>query len=345
MRKNAKKICSLALALAMALCCLPAAFAAESEITVSFSFYDGAVVIPKSDIAVYDGIAEEYGYALTNTEDITVFDAIVAAHKAYYGDEFTAETAGNYLAMSYGFMTKAFGLATSSLGFCVNDEVPHDGIFNEAYNSYTGYSCDQAAVADGDYVSFYTYKDSMWFDYYMTLSDSEINAVTGEEFTVSATGYSVMWYGCYTEEDKAENTYPMAGLEVYSTTDFETYTSIGTLDESGAITLSFDEAETVYLCIMGSFDDPNTGEIPVIANWCEVTVSDPEPTYENAVYIPKSLDIAVDTESAEGSAIIRFTIGYFDIKGEAPEKNECFTLEITFAPLVALIEFLSGAFC
>ncbi len=343
MKKLTKKLCSLALALALALCCLPSAFAAENEITVSFSFFNGAVVIPKSDIAVYDGIAEEYKYSLRGIEDISVFDAIVAAHKAYYGEEFTAETAGNYLEMSSGFITKAFGISSSSLGFFVNDEMPNDGIFNEAYNSYTGYSCDQAAITDGDYISFFTYQDSMWLDYYMIMSDSEIDVMTGEEFTVSAIGYSGMWYGCYKEEDRANYTYPMAGIEVFTTTDFKEYSKAGTLDENGAIKLSFEEAGTVYLCLNGNFDDPIMEEaIPVVANWCKVTVSEPDITYDNAVYLPKSFDISVDTQTKEGVAALSLSIGFFDAKGEAPEKSECFTYEITFAPLVSLIKFLSG---
>lgn len=341
MKKLATKICSLALALALALCCLPSAFAAENEITVSFSFYDGAVVIPKTDdLKVYDGIAEEYGYTLSSNGGITVFDAIVAAHKGYYGEAFTAETAGDYLAMSYGFMTKAFGLATSNLGFCVNDEVPNDGIFNEAYNSYTGYACDTAAITNGDYVSFYTYQSSYWADYYVTLSANEIDATAGKEFTVAATGYSVMWYGCYKEEDRAAYTYPMAGLDVYTTTDFNTYTKVGTLDEKGEITLTINEIGTTYICVMGSFEDPMMGSCPAIANWCEVTVSEPE----GAIYIPNSIEVEADTETADGVAALHFTIGYFDITGEGPDKTECFTIEITFAPLVCLIKFLASAF-
>ena len=66
----AAKICSLVFALAMALCCLPAAFAAEDEITVSFSFYDGAIVIPKTELTVTDGTAEKYGYTLSEMKTL-----------------------------------------------------------------------------------------------------------------------------------------------------------------------------------------------------------------------------------------------------------------------------------
>lgn len=338
MKRITAKICSLALALALALCCLPAAYAAENEITVSFSFYDGAVVIPKSDLTVYDGIAEEYGYSLRGAEGITVFDAVVAAHKAYYGDEFTSQTANNYLVMSSGFITKAFANSSASLGFFVNDKMPNDGIFNEAYNSYTGYACDQAIIAGNDYISFFTYKSSYWADYYITTAKNEITAAAGEEFTVSATGYSAMWYGCYRDEDRAEYTYPMQGLDVYSTVDFITYTKIGTLDKNGETVLSFDELGTVYLCIMGNFDDPSMGKCPAVANWVKVNIVEPE----GAIYLPESVDISVDTESDKNAVIIHYSIGYFDITGKGPTKAECFTINITFAPLAALIRFLSN---
>ncbi len=346
MRKNAKKICSLALALAMALCCLPAAFAAENEITIDFSYYDGAVVVPKGMLEVYDGIAEEYGYELRGAEHITVFDAIVAAHKSYYGEAFTKETAVNYLEMSYGFITKAFEAPSASLGFFVNDEMPNDGIFNEGYNSYTGYACDQAVLADGDYVSLFSYKHSMWLDYYMVMSEDEVHVLTNEEFTVSAKGYSAMWYGCYREEDRADYTYPMNGIDVYSTTDFEEYTKVGVLDENGEITLSFGETGTVYLCLSGNYEDPAMGTVPVVGNWVEVTVSQPEPapepSYDDAFYLPCGIDVDVEAESETGNVEINFIISFFDIKGESPDKTESFVIQFNAFIFIGIFEFMAG---
>ncbi len=333
MKNLAKKICSLALALALALCCLPAAFAAENKITVDFSFYNGAVVMPKTEIAVTDGIAETYGYTLSSNSGVTVFDAIVAAHKAYYGDAFTTETADNYLSMSYGFMTKMFGISTSSIGFCVNDKVPHDGVYNEAYMGYTGCACDAAVIKNGDYVSTYTYKDPSWLDYYITLSENEIDATAGKEFTLSATGYSIMWYGCALEETIKNATSPMEGLEVYLTTDFKNYSKIGTLDKKGEIKLTINEIGKVYLCISGKYNG-----VPAVANWCEVTVSEPE----GAIYLPKSIDIEVDTESKDGIAVIICETDYFDIAGKCPDKTEICNFEITLAPLVWLFKLIAS---
>ena len=164
-KKLAKKLCSLALALALALCCLPATYAYEN-ITVDFSFYNADVVIPKTEINVYDGIAEEYGYVVASVDhngiavdNATAFDAIVAAHKMYYGDSFTSETCTDYLSISSSFVTKAFGVNTSAFGLFVNDRVPHDGIYVDAYGGYTGYAFDTAEIESNDYISLYTYQD------------------------------------------------------------------------------------------------------------------------------------------------------------------------------------------
>lgn len=350
-RKFTKTLCSLVLALALALCCLPVAFAAENEITVDFSFYNGAVVIPKTEVTVYDGIAEEYGFTMSATDHNgvtidgpTVFDAIVAAHKAYYGDDFTEETSGNYLSISYGFVTKAFGVKSSALGMCVNDVVPHDNVFVDAYNSYTGYSFDACVINEGDYVSIYTYQDKSYYaDYYITLSDNEIKTVTGEEFTLSATGYSAMWYGCSKEDTITSQTYKLAGLDVYLTTDFKLYSKVGTLDENGEITLSFDNVGTVYLCVMGDFEDPYMGIVPTVANWCEVIIKEPEePVYEDALYIPNRLDITVEANPDEGRIVLNFIMNFSDIKTDVPDKTESISFEINVSWFSKIIEFIAG---
>lgn len=351
------------LALAMALCCLPAAFAAEDEITISFSFFDGAVVIPKGELKVTDGIAEKYGYQLSEKDHngneingITVFDAIVAAHESYYGSSFTAETSGDYLSMTGGFITKAFGKATSALGFCVNDAVPHDDIYIDAYGGYTGYSSDTALIKSNDYVSLYTYKDSYYADYYITPDKSEISVQTNEEFTLSVKGYSVMYYGCSKDENREAMTNPMAGLSVYATKDFKLYSALGTLDENGSITLSFDKPETVYLCIMGDFEDPALGTVPVVANWCKVTITepaptpdpepapapDPEPETDDSFYLPKNISAKLNADPDNGTITLTVNFYFADIKGNAPDKSEYISITVNISWFSRIIEFIAG---
>ena len=164
---------------------------------VSFSAYDGTVIIEPKTVYAKQGLAASYGYKV-KTGSITVFDAVVAAHKAYYGAAFTKETAQDYLVMTDSYIKKAFGKSTSSLSFFVNNVMPNDGVYNPSYGSCTGYSCDTAVINSGDNISFFFYQDkSSYSDYYSFFDKSEYTATTDEELSMTVNGYS-SWYGCNT---------------------------------------------------------------------------------------------------------------------------------------------------
>lgn len=336
-----KKIVSLILVSAMLFCCMPTVFAEGAGITVDFAFYDGTVVMPRQEITVTDGIAEEYGYVLSEkdhsgktVEGVTVFDVIVAAHEEKYGEAFTAETAGDYLSMSSGFITKAFGIATSTLGFAVNDATPHDDVYVEAYAGYTGYACDTAVVEDGDYVSVFRYLSSYWDDIYPSFDNTEISVVEGKEAVVSLSGYSIVYYGCAKQEVIDKMTAPLSGVEVYATTDFVNYDSLGKTDENGEIAVSFAEEGKVWLCAYGT----NSSGTPVIANWCEVSVEK-----DTGIYLPKGLDITVADEN--GVVSVTFDLHLFDIKGEFADKTETLVWEFASESFAAkIMKFIFGAF-
>lgn len=355
-KKMKRKITAIILSLALLLSFAPAVSAEGAGTDVYFAFCDGSPVIPKQSLNVYDGIAEEYGFDVAETDHngntidgITVFDVIVAAHKNYYGDAFTPETAGNYLEMSYSFITKIFGTATSVLGFTVNDKMPNDGVYNESYGSYTGFACDTAEVADGGYVNCFTYQDAYWADYYPTLSEAEITVTQGEAFEIAATGYSIMYYGCSTEEALAEKTVPLEGIEVYSTTDFENYSLAGTLDSEGKINLTFDEAGTVFLCVKGTFEDAAMGKLPVVANWCEVTVEaeeipeEPEnPEETKPFWFPKGINFEINADSENGDAAITINLTFADLRGGNEDKTESIVLSVNVSWFSKIIEFIEG---
>lgn len=339
-----KKIVSLILVSAMLLCIMPTAFAEGAGIAVDFAFYDGTVVMPKQELTVTDGIAEEYGYTLSEkdhsgkaVEGITVFDVIVAAHEKKYGDAFTAETAGNYLVMSSGFITKAFGVSASSLGFAVNNASPHDDVYVEAYAGYTGYACDTAVVESGDYVSMFKYLSSYWDDVYPSFDKTEISVVEGKEAVASLSGYSIVYYGCSKTEVIERMTAPLNGVDVYATTDFVNYELLGKTDENGEIAFSFDKEGKVWLCAYGSHDDKTLGKIPVIANWCEVSVEK-----DTGIYLPKGLDIAVTDEN--GVVSITFDLHLFDIKGDFADKTESLVWEFKSESFIGrVMKFIFGA--
>lgn len=258
------------------------------SVTLSFSFSADEVVIPKQTMTVDDGLGEKYGYEVakkdhngSRVDGVSVFDVIVAAHKAYYGDAFTPETAENYLIMSDSFITKVFGQSTSVLGFLVNSYMPNDGIINPLFGTYTSYSCDTAKVKDGDFVSFYLYQDkSYWSDNATYFDKDSFTAEAGEEVTLNISAYCAMYYGACEKDVIAEHTLPAAGAEVYYYDENNQPVLLGVADENGNITVSFDKAGSYKLFTLGKINDEYGYECPVIPGWCEaeITESQSEPS-------------------------------------------------------------------
>lgn len=288
--KKAKRILALVLSAAILMLALScASFALDSDsVTVDLSVYDGSVISPKQELTVTDGIAEEYGFTVSASDhngvtidEPTVFDALVAAHKAMYGDAFTKETASDYLVMTSGFITKAFGKSASSSGFIVNGRTPNDGIYNELYGSYTSYACDTAEIKDNDYISYYYYQDTdYWSDAIADLSADNTEVNVGEAVTFSVTAFS-SWCGSMTEEVIEMNTVKCPDIDIYAYSDSGSV-KVGTTDAEGNAVVTFDEAGTYQLYCAGSADVGLGVESPLVADWITVTVSDTETPDEPA---------------------------------------------------------------
>ncbi len=255
-------------------------FAADETLTVNFNCNDSTVIIPRTELEVKDGLAEEYGYTVATTdhngkavEDATFFDALVAAHKAYYGEKFTKETAKDYLAMSTGYISKAFGKSATASGFIINKVIPNDGIIG-AYGTYTGYSADTAVIKNGDEITYYFYQDtSMWGDWASWFDSYEYTATAGEAFDVNIKGYSVMWYGFNDIDTIMANhaaNVPSADIFVYNANGDDQ--KIGTTDENGNATLTFTDAGS-YTLYANALVKGEYGDSPIIFPWCEVTVN------------------------------------------------------------------------
>lgn len=285
-RKSAAAVLSVILAAAMLLGCVSTAFAAgDGSISVEMSFYDGGFVIPGETVEVKDGMAEEYGYTVSEKDHngktvdyITVLDAIVALHKAYYGDEFTAESCKSYLNFSGGMITKMFAKSATSSGFTVNDVVPNDGIYNENYRSYTGYAADTAPVANGDTVRIFTYKDSYWSDYYTRFDSAEKTVTAGEAVSFTVTGYSIAWYGFSDSATIERSSLPMGGVDLYMIAYADGKRAdkkVATLDWKGSASYTVTEPGVYYFYTSGTYiDEEEEEETPVIGNICTVTVKD-----------------------------------------------------------------------
>lgn len=319
-RKSSAAIISVILAAAVLLGCISTAFAAgDGSISVGVSFYDGGFVIPKETVEVKDGIAEEYGYTVAekdhNGKDvdyITVFDAVVALHKAYFGDKFTAETCKDYLNNSGSMITKMFGKSATSSGFTVNDVMPNDGIYNEKYHSYTGYAADTARIVNGDKVALFTYKDSYWSDYYTQFDSSEKTVTVGEKINFTVTGYSIMWYGFADKATIERNTLPMSNLDLNMIQYVDgkpVDKKVGTLDWRGMASYTVNEPGVYYFYASGSYVDEEEEETtPVIGNICTVTVKDLPADYTKVdkaiASVPADLSVYTDESVAALNAAL-----------------------------------------
>lgn len=282
--KKSKKILALVLSAVMLMLTMSCvSLAADGEkVTVNLGVYDGNVILSPQSLTVEDGIAEEYGYEVAATDhngtavdEPTVFDALVAAHKAYYGDSFTKETSTDYLVMSGGFITKAFGRSASASGFTVNGRTPNDGVYNELYGSYTSYSCDAAELESGDSVTYFYYQDTeYWSDALSDISADKTAATVGEEITLKVSAFS-SWCGSMTEDVIAMNTVNCPGIDIYSYSDSDSV-KIATTDENGNAVVTFSEAGTYQLYCAGSADVGLGIESPIVADWITVTVEGTE---------------------------------------------------------------------
>ena len=133
--------------------------------------------------------AEKYGFT-DALEGVTALDALVKAHELVFGDAFTKETAGEYLAVgSSGWISKLFGEKTSACGFFVNQGFPNDGTPASYGGGYNGTMVTNTPLLSGDVVDFYVYADdSTWSDYY-TWVDAPAEMYVGQKVTATVTGF------------------------------------------------------------------------------------------------------------------------------------------------------------
>ena len=132
--------------------------------------------------------AEKYGFT-DALEGVTALDALVKAHELVFGEAFTKETAGEYLAVGDGgWITKLFGEKTNACGFFVNQGYPNDGT-PSSFGGYNGTMVTNTPLLSGDVVDFFTYSDvSYWSDYY-TWVDAPAEMHVGQEVTATVTGF------------------------------------------------------------------------------------------------------------------------------------------------------------
>ena len=303
--KLSRKILSMILSFAVVFSMIPGVVfadetgSADSGITIEFSAQkEGAFLFNRQQVNVTDGLAEEYGYTVASedhnkvaVEEPTVFDAMVAVHKAKYGDRFTKETARNYLDIAKsGMLSKAFGEAASSTSFFVNGGMLNDGIVG-TYGT-TGYMADTARLKTGYNVEFWFYQDPYWGDYYTYFTETEKSVFVGESVVLNLKGFMAMSAMGYEPKPEA-----IAGSEDVITV--HTVNEDGSLsaaltdsegnkiypDSNGKISLAFDNAGEYVITCTGFTEN----ESPIVLPYCRVTVKE----YNVNITVPKDAQLYV----------------------------------------------------
>lgn len=161
---------------------------AAVKVTVRSQMAGGYLHAPQ-EVEVSALEAEKYGFT-DALEGVTALDALVKAHELAFGDAFTKETAGEYLAVgSSGWISKLFGEETYACGFYVNQGYPNDGTPASYGGGYNGTMVTNTPLLSGDVVDFFTYSDvSYWSDYY-TWVDAPAEMYVGQKVTATVTGF------------------------------------------------------------------------------------------------------------------------------------------------------------
>lgn len=254
-------------------------FALSSKIKVKASLSEENFLLSPTLLDADMNSAEKYGYTDTVRNNVSALDVLVSIHEYTLGDDFSSETAEDYLIVSpEGYLSRIMGTDTNNFGFAVNGKAPHDDILTEY--GYTGYSLNQAVVKNNDIVEFFIYRDDWAMDTYCSFSknDTILDSITlnkGDMINVKLTGYPFAWYSCSEESQIESYRTPVTNAkilldgEIIATTDEYGMFSIK-LDEIGNYTLSVKETENSGLLI------PKQIDINVLG--CEV-VTDSDNTY------------------------------------------------------------------
>ncbi|MBN7774224.1 immunoglobulin-like domain-containing protein [Clostridium aminobutyricum] len=188
----------------------------EANVTIKAQV-EGTFVVAPQDVNVDYRLAEDYGYPDTVENHVSTLDALVKAHELIFGKEFTKDTRSDFLQVgSNGNISILFGVETSNNGFAVNGKAPNDGVYNETYQGYTGYTINQAQVKDNDVVDFFIYQDAIGYsDYYAWFEEgSRIEATSIVPFTVSLKGFCFAVYGMKDANEINQNKINLTGIQL-----------------------------------------------------------------------------------------------------------------------------------
>ncbi len=306
-----KRVLALVLSASMIVSQAPVALAdtstEEASITAAVtiqSYAAGSLLAPISQEEVSSTEAEDYGFTDDfDGEKVSALDALVKATELVYGDDFTKETASDYLVVSGGLISKFFGVETYGAGFYINHMYPHDGTAS-AWGGYNGYTIANAELKDCDTIEFFVYQDDNYLDYYTYFEEDgeksyALDAIAGEEFTLTLKGYYLMM-GYQGEETCMKREEAMEGFQVCLLDENgQTSPISGAItDENGQAKLTFQEPGTYQITTLGSDQDE---EYPTYAQPTVATVyvtGKATPSYDDDLWLQYDYKELRPSESA-----------------------------------------------
>lgn len=215
--------------------------------------------------------AESFGYA-DGVEGVSALDALAAAHELVFGDDFTADTASTFLAVTdKGFVTTIFGTETPANGFFVNGGFPNDGT-PSSYGGYNGTTVTTQQIFSGDILDFFIYSDTEFYSDYYTYAAVPQRIYAGRDFTVTVSGGMAM--GGYLYADAAAfaaAAEPLKGAQLAWVDALDGAVSVisgAYTDESGKAVVTAPAEGTYLLTALGNEDE----EVYCFMNPTAVTV-------------------------------------------------------------------------
>lgn len=147
-----------------------------SYATVTFNFQqDGEQVVFAFDEKVASDLAESYGYTDEVVGSVSALDVLVLAHEMVFFDQFTPESAKDFLVLGpTNWVTKYMGEESTNLTILVNGKQAADA-------DGKGLMINQTEVADGDYILFGVCEDTAYYlDRYVWLNTADGKPLRGQ---------------------------------------------------------------------------------------------------------------------------------------------------------------------
>ena len=273
----------------------------------------------RNSVTIPEGIAKEYGYANADTVEkgqITALDALVYLHTQLYGDEFTKETAENYLQINAeGWITRIYAKDTKYAGFLVNGYPAHNGELGED-GSYAGLVINETVLSENDVVEFVIFQDEVTSgDYYGWFAadgekTEEITAEAAGRVSLTLEGYMLAYTGLYEAGSEQQQILPIQGAQIQLIDENGVSTDIenAVTDENGQVTFTAPEAGK-YTVSARTTDEMT---YPVFSPWCTLTVTEAEeesvPEEEESTQVQpqnRAAAYGLDAQSSSAREILR----------------------------------------